>query len=105
MSRVYGQFGDGHDEPPSPITNVGVLLDHLILEVPGKNQHIVGTRLANLLRRIYGDMSARRKPALLVRTAVHDVIEEIGSDGAVIQQRIALGCSPIGGNGLAVALG
>ena len=46
-------------------------------------------------------MGARQELALLVGVAVHGVVEEIGADAAIIEQRVALARRAVAGDRLA----
>ena len=60
---------------------------------------------ASLSRMEDRDMRARQEFALLVGAAVDCIVEEIGPDATVIQQRIPLSGGSVTGDPLAVALG
>ncbi len=56
----------------------------------GRIDDHVGPRLGDPLRRIDRDVRARREPAVLVRVAVDRVVEEVGADAAVVEERVPL---------------
>ena len=76
---------------PAPLADVAVLRDDLVAQVPGQDQHEVGLRLAQRPRGARSGCASRAGAALLVRVAVDRVVEEVGADAAVVQQRVALG--------------
>src|SRR4029453_18756991 len=84
-SSVHRHFRDGHDESASPIPDVAQLLNDLLLEVPGKDQHEIRLRLRDPVGVVDGYVSARQEPPLLVGIAVDRIFEEIGADAAVVQ--------------------
>ena len=50
------------------------------------------------------DVHARREAAVLVGIAVDGELEEVGTDAAIVQERVALARRAIAADGLAVAL-
>ena len=54
--------------------------------------------------RINRDPHTRQKLALLIRTAIHDVIDKVRSNATVVEKRIAFGGGAVGGDFLAVLL-
>src|SRR5262249_31607091 len=84
---------------------MSVVLDDFVLQVPRKNQQVIRTRLPYVFWRVDGDPNAREKLPLFVGTAVDDVIHEVGSNAAVIQERVALGGGAVGGNFFSALLG
>src|SRR5450755_3183186 len=105
QSRTYCRLGNGNNELPSPLANVAHLLHDLSLQVPGQDQQIIRPGLTNPFRRINGNMRARSELTVLVRIAVHRVVDKIRSHSAVVQQRIAFAGSAVSNNGFALPLG
>src|SRR5262245_36190236 len=85
-----GQLRDRDDKSPTPTPDVRQLLNDLLLQIPRQNQHIVGTSFADLLRWENWDMGTWQELAMFVWIAVHRVVEEIGADAAIVEQRISL---------------
>ena len=56
----------------------------------GRIRMTSGLVSASALGRVDRDARARREPAVLVRVAVDGVVEEVGPDPAVVEQRVAL---------------
>src|SRR2546426_11551466 len=83
-------LGNRDDELTAPLADARHLSHDLVLEIPRQDKHVVGPRLAYLLRRTDRDMAPGKELALLVRVAVHRVWQEIRPDAAVIQQRVGL---------------
>ena len=65
------------------------LLNDLVLQVPGENEDVGRLRRIDRRDRLYGNMHARREAAVLVRVAIHGEIEEIRTDPAIVQERVA----------------
>src|SRR5262249_43335995 len=91
----HADLRNGDHETAPPGAHHRHLLDDLRLEVPGKYEHIVGLRPLDLLGRSDRDVRSGEIPALLVRAAIDGVVEEIGSDSAVVEQRVALAWSTV----------
>src|SRR5262245_42816237 len=81
---------DRYDELPAPFAHVRELPHDFFLQVPGQNENIVRLCLLDTLRREDGNVRTRRIAALLVRTAIDCVIEKIGTNAAVVEQRVPL---------------
>src|SRR6266478_9627767 len=75
LMDVY--FGNGHNEFASPLANKSILLDDFVLEVPRKNEQIVGRCFPDALRWKDRNMCARQKPAVLIRIPINRVVQEI----------------------------
>jgi hypothetical protein len=95
---------NGYDESTAPIADKAHLGADLILQVPGQDEHVVRPGIADLIRRENGNMRARRVFALLVRVAIDRVVDEIGTDAAIVEQRIAFARRAVADKGFAVAL-
>ena len=94
---------DRHDQLRPPLLGVGELRGDLAREVPGQDHDRVRPRLGDALRRVDRDVRSRREPAVLVRVAVDGVVEEVGADAAVVEQRVALAGRAVADDLLAVA--
>ena len=68
------------------------------LSVPGKNQYIVGPGLSNFSRRKNWNVRTGKKLSVFVRIAVDGIVQEVGPNAAVVQQRIAFTGSPVADN-------
>src|SRR5262245_42627760 len=84
------RLGDRNDESATPRLDAGHLVQDLLLEVPGKDQDVVGLRLEDPLRSVDRDAAPRQVVALLVRAPVHGVVDEIRPDPAVVEKRVPL---------------
>src|SRR6266850_7300308 len=104
-SRVHFHLGDGYDELAAPFADVRHLLHDLVPEIPGQDQDVVRLGLADPVWVEDRHVGARQELALLVRAAIHRVVEEVRPDAAVVQQGVALAGCAVAGNGLALALG
>ena len=94
---------DRDDEPRSPFTRVGQLLDDLVLEIPRKDQDVVGAILLEHLGVLDRDVRPRQELALLVRVAIDRVLKEIGANAAEVQKRVALSRRAVAGDALTLA--
>src|SRR5262245_23710661 len=94
------KFRNGHDELPSPGADDALLAHDLLFQIPRQDENEVGPGLGYALRRQDRDPCAGREAALLVWIAIHRVVEEIGADAAVVEQRVALAGSAIADHGL-----
>ena len=75
----------------------------LAREVPGQDHDHVGSGLRDPLGRVDRDVRARSEPPVLVRVAVDRVVEEVGPDPAVVEQRVPLPGRAVADDLLAVA--
>src|SRR5438552_14942544 len=103
-SRQYCHLRDRDYEPPAPVTDIGNLLHDLVPDVPGKDQHVVGARVANFVRVKDRYPGPRQVATLLVRAAVHGEIKEVRAHTAVVEQRISLRRRAVADDALAVIL-
>ncbi len=83
---------------------IGQLRHDFLLQIPGQNQHEVGTSLPDPIGRENRNMRARQKLVVLVGVAVDRVVDEVGSDAAVVQQGIALARCAVSGHRLVLSL-
>src|SRR5438552_5416963 len=104
-SRVHLNFRDRHNELASPIPNKCILLHNFLFEIPWQNQQIIRPRTLDLIRRIDGDVCSRQELAVLVGIAVDGIVDEVGANGAIVQQGVALAWRAVSGNFLSTALG
>src|SRR5882724_887061 len=104
-SRVHFDLGDGYDELAAPLPDVRHLFHDLVPEIPGQDQDVVRLGLADPVGVEDRHVGARQELALLVRAAIHRVVEEVRPDAAVVQQGVALAGCAVAGDGLALALG
>ena len=81
------------------------LLHDLVLEVPRKDQNVVGLGLVDRLHRIDRDVHAGRVAAVLVRIAVDGEVQEIGADSRVVEQGVAFAGGAIAADALPFLLG
>jgi hypothetical protein len=82
--------GNRHDELRTPLADVGELRRNLVDEIPGEDENVVRTCLRDPLRRMYRDVRPGGEEPVLVWIAIHGVIDKIGTDPAVVEERIAL---------------
>src|SRR5260370_2232191 len=104
-SRVNLNLRDRHDELASPIPNACILLHDFLFEIPRQDQQIIRPCTLDLIRWINGNVCPRQELAVLMGIAVDGIVDEVGADGAIIQQGVALARSTISGNLLSTALG
>src|SRR5262245_46866480 len=97
-SSAHPDLWNGHDTAAAPFTDVRELFDDLVLQIPRQDQHVVRARLLDPLRRKDRDVRAGKKPVVLVRVPVDRVLEEVGADAAVVEQRIALAGRTVAGD-------
>src|SRR5262249_9218868 len=93
-----------HDELAAPFTDVLSLGRDLAPQVPGQDQDVVRTCGADLRRIEDGDVRSGRVATLFQRACVHGVVQEVGADAAIIQERVALAGGAVARNRLARAL-
>src|SRR6185369_8874059 len=77
------------------------LLDNLLLQVPRQNEDVVGLGRVDRIHGQDRNMHPRRELAVLVRIAIDGEIEEVGSNPAIVEERIALAGSSISADSLA----
>src|SRR5713226_4338233 len=104
-SRVDLHVRDRYNELSPPRLNQRHLLHDLVLEIPRQDEDVVRPSLEDPLRWVDGYVGARREPALLVRVAVHRVVEEVRPDPAVVQECVALPGCPVPDDGPTLTLG
>src|SRR5437588_11226624 len=68
-------FRNGDDETTTLPPELGLLGQDFVGKVPGEQQHIRWQRFQQLLRRVDGQMRARREVSLLDRAAIYDELE------------------------------
>jgi hypothetical protein len=81
------------------------LMDDLVLQVPGEDQDVVGPGLIDCLDRTDRDVHAGGEAAVLVGVSVDREVEEIGSDSAIVEERIALAGRTVPADPFALVLG
>src|SRR6476620_10247966 len=102
-SGIHPDLWNRHNELAAPVANVRKLRDDFFLQVPGQNQHVIGTRLPDPIRRKDRDVRACKELSMLVRIPIDRVVEKIGPDAAVIQQRIAFAWRSVASHRLPLA--
>src|SRR5688572_5677521 len=95
---------DGYHEFSAPLAHVSALLRDLRQQIPGKNQDVVRLRFPNALRRQDRNARSGCEAPLLVRTAVHRVVQKIRADAAIVEQCIPLAGRAVPDNRLALLL-
>src|SRR5215813_9329787 len=76
------------DQPASPRPDVFELPGYLLAKIPGKYENVIGLGLGKVVRCENRDMRAGQEFALLDRTPVDRIRKKIGSDAAMVQQRV-----------------
>src|SRR3569623_1081235 len=104
-SFAHFQRGNRNDELGAPLPDVCQLFHDLVLQIPRQNQHVIRPRFGDLLRSKDRNVRARQELAVLVGITIDDVIDEVGANPAVIQERIAFAGSSVTGNAAAGAFG
>ena len=94
---------DGDDEAGSPVAGVGELRHDLPLEVPRQDQDVVGPLLFERIRMADRDVRPRQEQSLLVRVAIDRELEQVGTNAAVVKQRVALAGSAVASDPLTLA--
>src|SRR5260370_7791647 len=84
------QTRDGNHELAAPIPHASHLSENLFADVPRKDQYEIRTGLAQFVRLVDGDVRPRQVMSLLVRADVHRIIEEVRSNSAIVEARVAL---------------
>src|SRR5215210_26868 len=95
--------GDRDDEAGAPLARVGELLDDLRPQVPGQDEDVVGPRLGEALGRLDRDVGAGQPHPLLIWIAVDGVLEKVGADPAVVEERVALSGGAVARDDLALS--
>src|SRR5690606_26235869 len=95
---------NGDDELRAPADDVVHLADNLVLEVPWQDEDVVRLCLVDRIDRLDRDMHAWCEAAVFVGIAIDREVEEIGADGAIIEQRVALSRRAVTADLLAFAL-
>src|SRR5580704_8467024 len=103
ISRVHLDCWDGDYELAAPLADEGILLDDFVLQVPRQDEKIIRFGFLNALRLIDGNVRAGQESAVFVGIAVDGVIEEIGANAAVIQERVAFSGGAVAGDGFSFA--
>src|SRR5208282_629681 len=100
----HGYCGNGNDELTAVVA-IGLLLrKDLLGEIPRQQQGVIGLRLGEPLRRDDRQVGARGQPALFIGAAIRDKVYHFSSQPEEIQQRAALGRSPVSGDRFALRL-
>src|SRR5262245_64588369 len=81
------------------------LLHDLVLEVPRKDQDVVGLGVVDRLDRVDGDVHDGRVAAMLVRVAIDGEVQEVGADGSIVEQSVAFAGGAISADALPFLLG
>src|SRR5262245_58335456 len=97
--------GNGNDKPGAPFDDMAHLLHDLLLEVPRKDQDVVGLGVVDRLDRVDGDVHAGRVAPMLVRVAIDGEVQEIGADGGVVEQSVTFARGAIATDALPFLLG
>src|SRR6516162_1632503 len=97
-------FWDWYYEPGTPATDIGELAHDLVFEVPRQDQHVIGLGFINPLWRKNRNMGAWQISAMFVWVAINGIVQKIGADTAIVEQRIALTWRPVAGKGFVAAL-
>src|SRR6185369_16673808 len=98
-------FRDRHDEARAPVTRVAELRDDLVLEVPRQDEDVVRLYLVDARWMEDWNVGSGQELALLVGVTVYRELDEITSDAAIVQQRVAFARSAIADDALARSLG
>src|SRR5919106_4181880 len=85
------RLGDGDDEPAAAGAVLGLLLEDLLGEVPRQQQRVVRLVLEQLFDRPDPELAAWHVAAVLERIAVDHVVEDVGAEAAVAEQRGGFG--------------
>src|SRR5580658_9340030 len=91
-----------HDKAAAPLSNEPQLLHDLVFQVPGQDHDILGLGLTDPVRMMNRNTATRQESPLLVRAAIHCVLDQILTDAAVMQQSGALARRAIAGYLLAL---
>src|SRR5260221_14540399 len=105
ISRDYLGARNRHHEAAAPFADMAHLRDHLVLDVPRQDQHVVGPGIADMLGGENRDVRSGQELALLVRAAVDRVLQLARAQPAVVEQRIAFGWRAVTDHALALAPG
>src|SRR5271170_1166699 len=94
-SRIHFRHGNRNYELATPLANKGILLHDFIFEIPGENQQVIWPGFPDAIRGVDRDVRPWQEFPLLVRAAVDRIVEKIGSNPAIIQQRIPFARSAV----------
>ena len=92
-------------ELPAPLSNMGELLRNLCLQIPREYEHVIWAYLVQFFGRIDGDMCARQELSVLIRISIDDELEQVLTDFAIVQKRIAFSGRPVADNSFCIAAG
>src|SRR5258705_5270334 len=97
-------FGNRYDEFSTPFPDPSKLSHYLGLEIPWQNQDVVRSGFPEFLGRKYRNMRPGQKFAVFVGTSIHGEIEKVGTDTAIVEQRVALAGCTVRDDSLSLAL-
>src|ERR1022692_4025452 len=97
-SREQRQLRCARGKAAAPLADEAQLLDDLVLEVPGQDQHDVWLVFAQSIRRADRDVATRQQMPLLVWVQIAGVVDEVTAHPAVVEQGVALRRGAIAGD-------
>ena len=81
---IDGYCRDRQDKAAAPLSNELQLLGDFVFQVPREDHDIVRLGLADPVRMVYRDVTARQKSSLLVRVPIHRVLDRVSPDATII---------------------
>src|SRR5690348_3903107 len=85
--------------------NVVETIHNFFLEIPGKYEHIIRFYVFDFVGMIHWNKCTGKKLSLTERIAINCKIQEVGTNAAIIQQRISLTRCSITNDSLSFMLG
>src|SRR5262245_15687882 len=99
MQRSYGygptddlRHRNRHDESPSAVAVLLLLLHDLVLEIPGQQKQVVGRgRFEELRRIVHTEVDTGHRLALFMGASINQVVDEPAIDAGRIEENRTLG--------------
>ena len=96
LEDLEGRERDG--QPGSPCPCVGQLGRDLVPEVPGHDEDDVRSLPVQVLRWMDRDVRPGCEATVLVRVAVHEKVDQVRPDAAVVEKSVGLPRGPVAGD-------
>src|SRR5882672_7392770 len=101
--RIDRHLRNRYDKLATPLPYSGHLRHDFVLEIPRQNEQIVRLGFLDLVGVQDGNVRTRQELALLVRIAIDGIVDEVGADAAVIEERVAFARRPVPDHRFALA--
>src|SRR5947208_13001154 len=87
-----------HDELSTSLADMRHLSHDLVFEIPRQDQDVVGPGLGDPIGSKDRNVGSGGELSVLVRVAVDGVVEKVGANAAIVQERVALARCAIPGH-------